>query len=160
MSRLRKWATGLIVGASLLGGGAATIAATAGTASASEVHHVMPVVHPTHLNGRNELKLVLNGTTYTYNVRFTSFNLGGGTSLIVGSLRDTYEPHAITLQVHGVQFGNDVVFSVVYPTTGPDAGNQGVRTFSGTIVLGHVTGSWSETGTEAGAGTWSLEFPA
>jgi hypothetical protein len=118
----------------------------------------MPVKH---LNGFNVLKLVDGTTTYTYPALFLSHYAGGGVWVISGIIRDNYEPVHVNLQVHGIQFGNDVVLSVSYPTTGPDAGNQGVRTFSGVIGAGeHVTGDYSETGPENIAGTFLLVFPA
>jgi hypothetical protein len=106
----------------------------------------------------DQLKLVYDGTTYTYDVSLHEQFVAPGVELISGTLRDTYEPAAISLPVHGIQFGDDAVLSVKYPTSGIDAGDQGVRTFSGTVGLfGHVTGHWSETGTENGSGPFTLD---
>ena len=109
--------------------------------------------------------LTYAGSTYTYRVHFLTLLLRGHhgikVELLSGALRDTYEPQALTLPLYGAISGNQVVFSVRYPVTGVDAGNQGVRTFSGTIGHhGQVTGTWSETGTEAGTGPFSLVFSA
>jgi hypothetical protein len=132
---------------------AATIAAgglalgVAGAASAA------PLPFPT----ADHLTLTYGGGTYTYTVNLHEQFVAPGEELITGTLRDTYEPHPLTLPVFGVQSGRVVVFSVSYPVFGPDAGSQGVRTFSGTEgVFGKVAGLWSETGSEGGAGTFTL----
>jgi hypothetical protein len=105
----------------------------------------------------DNLVLTFDGNTYTYNTHLTLRWIAPGLLLVGGTLTDNYEPVHIKLPVHGVVFGNKVVFSVSYPTTGPDAGSQGVRTFSGVVgPFGHVAGAWSETGTEAGSGTFTL----
>ena len=46
------------------------------------------------------------------------------------------------------------------PTAGPDAGAQGVRTFSGVLDHRHLKGSVSETGTEGLVAPFALEFAA
>jgi hypothetical protein len=51
--------------------------------------------------------------------------------------------------------GNAVTFTIRYPAHSI----QGTRTFGGTISGGTVTGSWSESGSEHGSGTWSLTSP-
>ena len=51
--------------------------------------------------------------------------------------------------------GDAVTFTIRYPAHSI----QGTRTFGGTISGGTVTGSWSESGSEHGSGTWSLTSP-
>jgi hypothetical protein len=151
---IRKLAAG-IASAALLGGGALAVAATSASAAVAAPASLV-AYHPGF--NPDELKLQFEGNTYTYNVNLREVRVAPGVELVFGTLRDTYEPHAINLQVDGVQFGNDVVISTQYPTTGPDAGNQGDRTFSGVVgPHGHVTGSWSETGTEDGSGAFTLD---
>jgi hypothetical protein len=151
---IRKLAAG-IASAALLGGGALAVAATSASAAVAAPASLV-AYHPAP--SPDQLKLQFEGNTYTYNVNLREVRVAPGTELVFGMLRDSYEPHAINLPVDGVQFGNDVVISVQYPSTGPDAGNQGVRTFSGVVgPHGHVTGSWSETGTEAGSGAFTLD---
>jgi hypothetical protein len=120
-------------------------AAPAVTASAHyQIHHQW------QLRGPNQVSLTYKGSTYTYKVLFSQQR---GSELLTGTLRDSYLPG--TLPVNGVVFGNYVVFSVVYP------GAQGVRTFSGSIGKhGMVTGLWTETGSEAGSGQFTLALPA
>jgi hypothetical protein len=105
----------------------------------------------------NTLTLTFNGSPFAYNVHINLRFVAPGLLLVGGTLTDNFEPVSLKLPIHGVLFGNKVVFSVSYPTTGPDAGSQGVRTFSGVVgPFGHVTGLWSETGTEAGSGAFQL----
>ncbi len=165
---IRKWVAG-VSAAGLLGGGAVALAATSASAAtmpAATMSAVkpLPAAQQWQLNGRNEVVLTFNGNTYTYHVQFRTQIVrehGGKVELLTGTLRDTYEPSAISLPITGVINGNHVTFSVSYPRYGVDAGNQGVRTFSGTIRnFGHVSGNWSETGSEGGSGTWYLTAPA
>jgi len=101
------------------------------------------------LQGRGTVTLTYEGHSYAYKVQLRQQG-----ELLTGTLTDTYLPG--TLQVNGVVFGGKyVVFSVVYP------GVQGVRTFSGTIGShGIVKGAWSETGSEAGSGPFTLLMAA
>jgi hypothetical protein len=139
---------------------AVPVAMNAASASAATVS-TMSVSAPAPSFHRmpDQLKLTFQGNTYSYNVHLRTQWVAPGVVLVRGHLTDAYEPQAISLPVTGVIFnGNDVVLSVQYPATGPDAGNQGVRTFSGTIGLhGAVSGNWSETGTEAGSGAFTLD---
>lgn len=148
--------------------GAAGVVAAAGltlglTASANAAPLPKPKPPVCELSGRNVVQLKDGASTYTYLARFASAPAGPGTEVISGWIRDAYEPVPVNLPVHGVAFqagpGCDMVFSVAYPVTGPDAGNQGVRTFSGAVAHRHLAGAWSETGTEDGAGTFTLAFP-
>lgn len=149
---------GLVVGT--LAAVAVPVATSAASASAATVSTMSSVSAPApHFRAPDQLKLTFQGNTYTYNVRLHEQWVAPGVVLVTGHLRDSYEPQAISLPVTGVIFdGNDVVLSVQYPATGTDAGNQGVRTFSGTVgPHGYVTGSWSETGSEAGSGPFTLD---
>jgi len=159
-----------VVGFSALAvaGGAAAAVLPATAASAAPVT-TMSVIRPIHqqwqLNGPNKVVLTYAGSQYTYKVQFRTLLFRGPhgikVELLTGKLRDTYEPKALTMRLSGSISGNKVVFSVSYPSKGPDAGNQGVRTFKGTIDKhGKVTGTWSETGSEAGSGPFHLVFPA
>jgi hypothetical protein len=114
------------------------------------------------LRGPNQVSLTYLGSTYTYKVQFSTYKVPISWQkqgeLLTGTLTDKgLAKGQQTLQVNGTIFGNYVVFSVVYPASGP----QGVRTFSGTIDKhGNVAGSWTETGTEAGSGPFTLLHPA
>jgi hypothetical protein len=146
------------VAALSLAGVVAASAASASAASAAPATTVSahyPVHRSWDLNGRNEVSLTYLGGTFTYQVRFSQQR---GGELLTGMLTDKgLAKGQQVLQVNGVVFGNYVVFSVVYPASG----TQGVRTFSGTIAKdGSVAGSWTETGTEAGSGPFTLLFPA
>ena len=152
--------TSAAVLAALAGGGAATAAAasaaTAAPAATMSAHY--QISHQWRLNGPNQVKLTYQGTAYSYKVLFRTQQVygqqrGQQDELLTGTLTDSYLPG--TLPVNGVVFGNHVVFSVVYP------GAQGVRTFSGAIDRhGSVSGSWTETGSEAGSGPFALVIPA
>jgi len=102
------------------------------------------------LSGSNTLKVSFEVKTYDYAVSFTQQG-----SCLTGWLTD---PGAsFTGRVHGTISGNFITFSITYPS----GSKQGTRTFNGTINgFGHVSGSWSETGTEVGSGSWSLTNPA
>jgi hypothetical protein len=102
-----------------------------------------------NLNGANTVTLTYNSGSYSYSVALTQKG-----SCLTGTLKDTHASPTLSLPVTGSVNGNHAKFSVTYPTT---AGNQGIRTFTGTIGHhGAVTGTWAETGTEAGSGPWSL----
>jgi hypothetical protein len=121
----------------------------------------LPAACQTTGRASDNLSLTFGTTTFNYQVRLHETNVGpwwSGVKVISGTLCDPYEPvQPAIFQVHGVQFGNDAVFSVQYPTTGPDAGNQGIRSFAGNVGLfGHTAGHWSETGTEGGSGPFTL----
>jgi hypothetical protein len=148
----------LINKALLTAGALAAVAVPVGTAVSASAATVAPAtVMAYHVPAPDQLALTFQGNTYKYNVNLHETWVAPGVELISGTLRDTYEPVAINLPVHGVQFGNDAVISVQYPSSGPDAGSQGVRTFSGTVGLhGATSGNWSETGSEAGSGTFTL----
>lgn len=161
---MRKNIRTLVASAAILAsaGGVSAVAATAASAASAAPAVTMAAhVSQARLSGPNVLSLTFNGHTYNYNIRTATIPVSRNLSLVAGSLRDSYEPQPVNLPIQGVIFGNDVVLSVQYPTTGPDAGPQGVRTFSGTIgAHGHVSGTWNETGSENGSGTFSLLFPA
>ena len=143
-----------------LAGAVATTAASSASAApaAPAAVAVAHVQHQYQLNGRNQVALTYQGSTYKYAVQFRTQQVygqlwGQRDELLTGRLTDSYLPGI--LPVNGVIFGNHVVFSVVYP------GVQGVRTFSGTIGdHGRVAGTWTETGSEAGSGPFTLAFPA
>lgn len=146
----------VVTAASAVAVPAAMAATSASAATVSTMSASVRQLPPTP----DQLHLVFQGHTYNYNVRLRTQWVAPGTFLVRGYLTDSYEPQAINLPVRGVIFGNgDVVLSVQYPTTGPDAGNQGLRTFSGQITgpHGQVTGVWDETGTEAGSGPFTLD---
>jgi len=137
----------------LTGAGPANAAvATPTTPSASTL--VPPqFCNPYHLErwdfrGHNTVDLTFGTTPYTYAVHFDQRG-----SCLSGTLTDTgLMPGEQNLHISGTVIRNQVTFSVNYPT-----GFQGTRTFSGYINRwGQVSGKWSETGTEAGSGTWSL----
>lgn len=86
------------------------------------------------------------GNDYNYSVTLSQ---SGNT--ITGSLNDTYLPSVLTI-TNGSLSGNTITFSVDYGS----GSSQGVRTFTGTIgSSGHMSGTWSETGSEQGHDTWS-----
>jgi len=102
------------------------------------------------LSGPNTLKVGFEVSTYDYAVDFTQQG-----SCLAGTLTDQYVP--ITGSIHGTVFGDSVTFSFRYGY----GSKQGTRTFTGTINRwGHVSGTWSETGSENASGTWSLTRPA
>jgi hypothetical protein len=103
-----------------------------------------------NLSGPNTLAVKFEVNTYDYPVYFSQ----QGTCL-TGSFTD---PGAsFSGRVHGTVYGNFITFSVTYPY----GSKQGTRTFNGTInQWGHVSGSWSETGSENAAGSWSLSGSA
>jgi hypothetical protein len=155
----RRFLTAAAITLGILGlaGGAA------GAASASVTHPHIPPPSACRATMFSHDRLTLtDGTTnfvYRVNLHLTPAGpIFNPVEVVSGALCDTYEPIPIALPVHGVVFGDNVVFSVAYPSTGPDAGDQGVRTFSGVIgPWGQVSGSWSETGTEAGSGPFTLD---
>ena len=111
--------------------------------------------NPWHLErwdvrGNNTVDLNYKGTTYTYAVHFTQHG-----SCVGGTLTDTGIPNGPqTGPITGTIVRNHVVFSFTYTYTGEV---QGTRTFNGYVSpWGHVSGTWSETGSEDGSGTWSL----
>ena len=142
---------GLAVGAVLVVGGA-------GVASAAPVS---PAAHTTssagpscnrfareqwNLGGRNQVKAVYQGSTFTYSVTFRQSG-----SCLTGTLTDPYFP--TTGPVSGRVSGNHVTFSFRYPR----GSVQGTRTYTGTINRrGAVSGTWSETGREQASGTFTL----
>ncbi len=99
-----------------------------------------------NLSGWNTVKVKFEVNTYDYPVYFTQYG-----SCLTGTLTD---PDAsFSGRIHGTVYGNFIVFSITYPS----GDNQGTRTFNGTINRwGHVSGSWSETGSENASGSWSL----
>jgi hypothetical protein len=146
-------------------GALAGTVAFAGGASAATTGQPHPTQLPracaTHVRASDNLRLNLGTSNFNYQVRLrlAPVFFQRGVLVISGTLCDTNEPIPAVLPVHGVIFGHVAVFSVSYPTTGPDAGNQGVRTFVGVIgPHGQIVGGhWSETGTEAGSGLFSLQ---
>ncbi|MGH3257476.1 MAG: hypothetical protein ACRDOU_19140 [Streptosporangiaceae bacterium] len=103
-----------------------------------------------NLSGSNTVKVKFEVNTYDYPVYFTQQG-----NCLTGTMTD---PGAsFSGRVHGTVYGNFVVFSITYPS----GSKQGTRTFNGTInQWGHVSGSWSETGSENGSGSWSLSRSA
>ena len=157
-SKLRFLAVSAVAAGALAGS-----VAFAGGASAAVTSHrpaPLPRACAVHSPFSDRLQLTFNNTNYNYQVRLrlSPVFFQRGVLVVSGTLCDLNEPVPLVLPVHGIIFGHVAVFSVSYPTTGPDAGNQGVRTFAGIIgPFGHVTGSWSETGTEAGSGPFTLQ---
>ena len=102
------------------------------------------------LSGPNTLRVSFEVSTYDYAV---DFNQQG--TCLRGSLTDQWVP--ITGSLRGNVFGDSVTFSFNYGY----GSKQGTRTFTGHInQWGHVSGTWSETGSEHASGTWSLTRPA
>jgi len=142
---------GLAIAAGLVAGGTG-VASAATTAPAT--HSTNPFGHGCNpfqrehwnLNGHNKVEAVFQGQIFTYSVTFRQF--GGCLS---GTLTDGFFP--VTGPVFGTINRNHVTFSFKYP-----AGSvQGTRTFTGTINwFGFVSGTWSETGSENGTGTFTL----
>lgn len=146
-----------IGGSAVLATGAS--AATTGQPTPAPTH--LPRACAVHTRASDNLQLNLGVSNFNYQVRLriTPELFQRGVYAVNGTLCDTNEPIPLVLPVHGVLFGHGVVvLSVVYPSVGPDAGNQGVRTFSGVIgPFGQVNGAWTETGTEAGSGLFHLQ---
>jgi hypothetical protein len=103
-----------------------------------------------NLSGYNTVHVKFEVNTYDYSV---NFNQEG--NCLTGWLTD---PGAsFTGRIHGTIYGNFVTFSITYPS----GDTQGTRTFNGTInQWGHVSGSWSETGSENASGSWWLSNSA
>ncbi len=141
---------GLAIAAGLVAGGTG-VASAATTAPATQTgnpgHSCNPWAREQwNLNGKNQVEAVYQGQTYTYSVTFKQFG-----SCLWGSLTDGYYP--TTGPVYGTVYRNHVTFTFKYP-----AGSvQGTRTYTGKINWwGAVSGTWSETGTENGSGTFTL----
>ena len=102
------------------------------------------------LNGSNTVVLSYNGSPFTYSV-----NIRQDGGCIRGTLTDLGIPNGPkTGPIFGTINGSQVTFSFRYTYTGE---SQGIRTFSGAIGRsGAVNGTWSETGTENGHGTFAL----
>jgi len=137
----------------LSGAGPANAAVTTPTTHSASTWVPPQFCNPYHLErwdfrGNNTVDLWFNSTEYTYAVHFDQ--RGGCLS---GTLTDTGLPAGEQyLHISGAVVRNQVTFSVNYPTD-----FQGTRTFHGYVdQWGHVSGNWSETGSEAGSGTWSL----
>ncbi len=101
-------------------------------------------------HGINTVVLTYNGGTFTYGV-----NIRQDGSCIRGTLTDLGIPNGPTTgPIFGTINGSQVTFSFRYTYTGEI---QGLRTFSGAIGRsGAVNGTWSETGSENGHGTFAL----
>jgi hypothetical protein len=99
-----------------------------------------------NLSGSNTLRVKFEVNTYNYPVLLTQRG-----NCLRGTLTD---PGAsFTGRIRGTIYGNFLTFSVTYPS----GSKQGTRTFNGTINRwGHVSGSWSETGSENASGSWWL----
>jgi len=102
-----------------------------------------------NLNGGNTVDLTYEGGAYTYSVTITQKG-----SCLTGTLTDKYySTPALTGPISGTVKGDDVTFTFNYPANSV----QGARTFTGTIGRhGAVSGTWGETGSEHGTGTWTL----
>jgi hypothetical protein len=99
-----------------------------------------------NLNGSNTVDLTYKNSPFTYAV--TIKQKGG---CLTGTLTDSGVP--TTGPITGTVNGDDITFSFTYPTNSV----QGKRTFTGTIShRGAVSGTWSESGSELGTGTWTL----
>jgi hypothetical protein len=138
-------AAGLVVG----GTGVASAATTSPTTQSTSSHGFScnPYARQQwNLNGRNYVKAVYLGSTYTYSVKFRQ---SGG--CLTGTLTDPYYP--TTGPIYGTVFKNHVTFRFLYP-----AGSvQGLRTYTGTINRrGNLSGTWSQTGSQGGGGTFTL----
>lgn len=145
-------ASTVLAGASIAG---MAMAATGASAATVQSASVMSAKLPTPAD---QLTLTYQGKQYTYNVKLHETWIAPGFKVVSGTLRDTYEPQPINLPVYGVDFNGDAVLSVQYPATGVDAGPQGLRTFVGNVgPHGSVTGTYSETGSEAASGPFSLD---
>jgi hypothetical protein len=143
---------GLAVAAGLVAGGAgvasaATVAPAAHTTTTNSGHGCNPWQREHwNLNGHNKVEAVYLGTTYTYKVTFRQFG-----SCLTGTLTDGYYP--TTGRVFGTINRNHVTFSFTYPS----GSVQGTRTYTGTINRwGAVSGTWSQTGSQGGGGTFAL----
>jgi hypothetical protein len=142
---------GLAVGAALVVGGAGVASA----ASVSPAAHTTSSSRPScnrfareqwNLKGRNQVEAVYQGSTFTYSVTFRQSG-----SCLTGTLTDPYFP--TTGPISGTVSGNHVTFSFRYPS----GSVQGTRTYSGTINRrGAVSGTWSQTGSQGGGGTFTL----
>ncbi|MFY9928809.1 MAG: hypothetical protein WAK82_12460 [Streptosporangiaceae bacterium] len=142
---------------------AAMLVTGAGMASAAPTpYHPHPISHCNpwqreswNVNGSNTVKLTWGTSSYTYAVALTQKG-----SCVGGTLTDLNLPGPLanqTLAVTGVIYNNYITFSVNYGHTSI----QGKRTFTGDINRwGRVSGNWSETGSENGTGTWSLQYRA
>ena len=101
-----------------------------------------------NLSGNNTVVVTLKGSTMTFSYPVHFVQRGGCLS---GTLTDPFFP--TSGPIHGTVFGRHVRFSFTYP----NGSIQGKRTFTGKIDRhGDVSGTWSETGSENGTGTWSL----
>jgi hypothetical protein len=151
---------GLAVAAGLVVGGTGAANAATATPTTQSNHHPGPACNPFareqwNLNGSNHVEAVYLGSTFTYSVTFRQFG-----SCLTGTLTDPYFP--TTGPIFGTVFGNHVIFSFRYPS----GSIQGTRTYIGTIHRlgrfgrfgrsGAVSGTWSETGSENGSGTFTL----
>jgi hypothetical protein len=89
-------------------------------------------------------------TDQTYAVHFEQRG-----SCLSGTLTDNNIPYSVkTGPIYGTVVRNEVTFSYTYTYPGS---NQGTRIFTGYVDRwGNVSGTWTETGTEGGIGTWSL----
>jgi hypothetical protein len=103
-----------------------------------------------NLSGSNTVHVKFEVNTYDYSVSFSQEG-----SCLTGWMTD---PGAsFSGRIHGTIYGSFVTFSITYPS----GSKQGTRTFNGTInQWGHVSGSWSETGSENASGSWWLSNPA
>jgi hypothetical protein len=146
-------------------GAVATIGAVAGfamtSANAATLNTPKPAPHVCayDYNGGNVLDLTYLGSTYTYPVVLHEASNG----LVTGYLYDKGLPAGQRyLAVHGVCVGGDVDLGVNYPTADPQG--QRVEDMNVTPIAGHphygkAAGVWDETGSEAGSGAASLQFP-
>lgn len=143
----RKTVMAALATAGVLAGGAATVAtATGASAATAQVMSAKLPAAPDHLT------LTFDGSQYTYTVHLHETWAGPGVEDVSGTLTDPYLPG--TLAVHGEVFGKDAVISVDYGNGSP----QSVRTFAGKVGIGgHVTGNYSELGTEGASGSFALD---
>jgi hypothetical protein len=138
------------------GAGPANAAVTTAAAphTTTSTSWVFPFCFRHHLelwnfNGDNTVVATLHGSTMIFNYP-VHFRQRG--SCLRGTLTDPFFP--TSGPIFGIVVRNFVRFSFRYPP----GSVQGTRTFVGHVINrdGDVAGTWSETGSENGTGTWSL----
>lgn len=140
-----------VTAAAALGGSAAAMG-TANAATPASMHKSMHCDTRQHwtLSGRNTVEAVYQGSTFSYPAKFFQSR-----TFLGGKLTDPYYP--TTGPIAGQVKGNCVTFAFRYPK----GSVQGTRTYDGTISRhGRVSGTWSQTGSQGGGGTWTLALPA
>ena len=137
MSKLKVLTVSAISLAAL---GTSVAFASGASASTTNVPAPLPRACAVHTFQGDNLRLNLGASNFNYQVRLrlSPVLFQRGVLVVSGTLCDANEPIPMVVPVHGIIFGHVAVISVSYPTFGPDAGNQGVRTFVGVIgPFGH-----------------------